>query len=159
MHLEDLDVELGSKDFRHARGETGEQVDAETHIAGFDDGSMTGGGNDLGLVRLGQTCRADDMDDASLRRERGEGHGRSRRGEVEHALNAGEHRQGIVGDGHAERLDPGHLANVTADHGRALSFDAAHNHAAGCGGKHAGQRLAHAPCGAKHGDPHVTHCR
>src|SRR5215467_4440483 len=96
MHFENLDVELWSKRLGHARGETSEQVDAEAHVARFDDGGMTGGGGDLGLVWLGEAGRANDMDNAGLRRERGKGHGRGRHGD-------------------AEGLDPRHLADVPAD--------------------------------------------
>ena len=92
-----------------------EQVDAETHITGLDDGGMTGGGLDLGLIGVGQTGRADHVNDARLRRERGEGDGRDWRGEVEHAVDLSEYRKRLVGDGDAERLDPRHLADVAAD--------------------------------------------
>ena len=48
VHLEDLDVEiLGLERLRRLLDQDGEQVDAEAHIAGFDDGRMAGGGGDL----------------------------------------------------------------------------------------------------------------
>ena len=159
VHLKDLDVELGSKRLGDARGQQREQVDAEAHIAGLDDGGMTGGGFDLGLIRVRQAGRADDMHDAGLRRKRREGCGRGRRGEIEHALDAGEHGQRIVGDGDAERLEPSHLADVAADCRRALDLDAAGDGAARRRRDHTGQRLAHASRCPEHGQSHVAHCQ
>ena len=46
------------------------------HIAGLDDGGVAGGGLDLGLVGGGESGGADDMDEAGLRGQRGEGNGR-----------------------------------------------------------------------------------
>ena len=66
----------------------------EAHIAGLDDGGMAGGGLDLGLVGVGEAGRADDMDDAGLRRQRRKLHRRSRRGEVEHAVDMRQRRGG-----------------------------------------------------------------
>ena len=37
MHLDDLDVEILIERLRHALHERREQIDAERHIAGFDD--------------------------------------------------------------------------------------------------------------------------
>ena len=54
----------------------------------------------------GEPGRADDVDDARLRGEAGKGHGRLRRGEIEHAMHLGEDRQRIVGDGDAEGPEP-----------------------------------------------------
>ena len=68
VHLQDLDVEFRAERCARPLGEKREQVDAKAHIAGLDDGGMTGGGLDLGLVGGGEARRADDMDDARLRR-------------------------------------------------------------------------------------------
>ena len=128
------------------------------YITGLDDGGMTGGGLDLGLIGVGQTGRADHVHDARLRRERGEGDGRDWRGEVEHAVDASEYRKRLVGDGDAERLDPRHLADVAADCRRHLDLDPAGDRAARGRSNDSGQRLAHAPASPKHGKSHVVHC-
>ena len=115
VHLQDLDIEFGAERRGDLGGERGEQVDAQAHIAGLDDGGMAGGGLDLGLVGRGEAGRADDMDEAGLRRQRGEFDGRGRRGEIEHAVDVSEDGEGIVGDGDAERLEASHFADVAAD--------------------------------------------
>ena len=45
-------------------------------------------------------------------------------------MHLGEHRQRIVGDGDAEGPEPGNLAQIPADRGRALGLDAGGEHAA-----------------------------
>ena len=105
----------------------------------------------------GEPGRADDMDDARLRREAGKGDGRRRRGEIEHAIDLGEDRQRVVGDGDAEGPEARDLAKIAAECGRALGLDAGGERAARRLGEGAGERLAHAPCGAEHGELHVPH--
>jgi hypothetical protein len=97
------------------------------------------------------------VDDARLRGEAGKGHGRLRRGEIEHAMHLGEDRQRIVGNGNAEGPKPSDFAKVLADRGRALRLDAGREHAARCRGDGAGKRLPHTPCGAEHCELHVRH--
>src|SRR6516225_8522546 len=58
VHLHDLDVELGIERARHALDQGSQQIDAETHIAGFDDDGALGGGRDGGLVGRAETGRA-----------------------------------------------------------------------------------------------------
>ena len=157
VHLQDLDVELRAERLRHALGEEREQVDAKAHIAGLDDGRMTGRRLDLGLVGLGEARRADDMNDARLSGEGREGDGRGGRGEIEHAVDIGEHGERIVGDGDAERVEPGDLADIAADRRRALDLDAAGDGAARRRHERAGQRLAHAPSGPENSQFHLTH--
>ena len=154
-----LDVEFGPERLGDAPGENGKKVHALAHIAGLDDGRVTGGGLDLGFVPCGEAGRADDMNDAGLGRKSGEGDGRGRGGEVEHAVDMGEDGEGIVGDGDAERVKAGGLAEVAADMGRALGLDSARHDASRRLGEHPGQRLAHAPARPQHGDSHVAHCQ
>ena len=49
MHLDDLDIEIGQR-FRRLLHQSGEQIDAETHVAGFDDDRR-------GARRRGFCCR------------------------------------------------------------------------------------------------------
>ncbi len=69
MHLQDLDIETGQR-FRRLLHQRREQIDAQTHIAGFDDHGMARGGADFRFIVGGKSRRADHMDDARLRRER-----------------------------------------------------------------------------------------
>ena len=79
------------------------QIDAEAHIAGFDDAGMARGGLDLVVARLVDAGRADHMHDARLRRQFGQGQRRLRHGEIDKTVDEGEERQRIVGDRDAER--------------------------------------------------------
>ena len=107
MHLEDLDIEIRIERPRRLADETGEQVDAEAHIAGLDDHRMARGGIDGGFL-VGREARgANDVHDAGLRRDFGKADGRRRNGEIEHAFGSGEDRKRIVGDGDAERRQAG----------------------------------------------------
>ena len=159
MHLQDLDIEFRPERASDLRGQHGEQIDALAHIAGLDDGRMTRDGLDLGLVGGREAGRADDMDEARLRRQRGKCERRSGRGKIEHAVDLGEHGMRLVGDGDAKRLQAGHLADVAADRRRALGLDAAGDQAARRLDQHPRQRLAHAPGGSQHGNLHVAHPR
>ena len=86
-----------SKDFierlGHALGQRREQIDAEAHIAGLDDHRAFGGVLDPGVVGRAQPGRADDVDLAGLGRERGEGNGRGRRGEIDDAVGLRQQRR------------------------------------------------------------------
>ena len=119
MHLDDLDVEIGVERLRRLADEDGEEVDAEAHVAGLDDRRMARRRGDLRLVVGGQAGRADDMDDARLRGELGEGDGRGGRGEVEDAVGLGEGRERIVGERDAVRREAGEFAGILADLRRA----------------------------------------
>jgi hypothetical protein len=114
---------------------------------------------ELGFVGGREAGCADDVNDAGLRRKRGEFRGRSGRGEIEHAVDMGEDGKRIVGDGDADGLEACHLADVAADGGRAFGLDAAGDRASRGLDKHPRQRLAHAPGRSQHGDLHVTHCQ
>ena len=92
MHLENLDIEILAKARRHLLDQCGEQIDAETHIAGFDDAGMARRRLDLGVARLVDAGGADHMHDARLRREFGERQRRLRHGEIDNAVDAGEER-------------------------------------------------------------------
>ena len=110
VHLDDLDVEVRVERLGRLADEHGEEIDAEAHIAGLDDRGVAGGGGDLLLVLGGQAGRADDVDDARLRGEFGEGDGRGGDGEVEHAVGLGEGLDRLVGDRDAVRRQPGEEA-------------------------------------------------
>ena len=157
VQLEDLDVEFGPERARHSCRETGQKIDAETHIAGLDDRRVPSSCLDLGLIISREPGRADDIDDARLSGEPGESDRGLRRGEIEDAMNLGEDRQRIVGDGDAEGPEPCHLAQIAADRGRALGLDAGGEHAAFRRGNGPGKRLPHAACGAKHSELHLGH--
>ena len=72
VHLEDLDVEVGVERFGDLAREGRQQVDAEAHVAGLDDGGVARGRGDLGLVRGRETGGADDVHDARVGGQPGE---------------------------------------------------------------------------------------
>ena len=89
------------------------------------------------------------MHDARLRGEPGMFRRRLRRGEVDHRLGADEQFQRIGGDGDAQLADPRELADIRAEHRRALRFRAAGNRAVRHFVKYADDSLAH-PAGRSH---------
>ena len=118
---------------------------------------MAGGRGDLLLVVGGQAGGADDVDDARLRGELGEGDGRGGDGEVEDAVGLGEGLDRLVGDRDAVRREPGEEAGVLADLGRAGALDRGGEGDAGGRVDDAHQRPPHLPGGADHHQPHVGH--
>ena len=90
----------------------GEQVDAETHVAGADDHGVAGGGLQLGEIVGAHACRADDMDDARLRRQSRHFDRRRRNREIDHAIGLQQGGQRIVADLHVQRAEPGQQAHV-----------------------------------------------
>ena len=157
VHLQNLDVEFGPKRLGHLLGEARQQIHAEAHIAGLDDGGVTRGGRDLGLVVWREAGRADDMDDAGLSGEPGENRRRFRAGKIEHGIDAGEKRHRIIGDDDSFRRQSGELADIAADAGRTLGLEPSGNDAALGLGEHARERLAHTASGAKYSDLHCSH--
>ena len=157
VHLQDLDIEFRAERCGDLRGEHGEQIDAEAHIAGLDDGGMTGGGLDLGLVGGREAGRADDMDDARLRRQRGE---RDRRacGEVKSSTPS---TSAKTGSGSSVMAMPSGSSPATSPMSRPTAGEPLASMPPATAqpgrGNDPGQRLAHAPGGAKHGDLHVAH--
>ena len=77
------------------------------------------------VVAGGEPGGADDVDDARLRRELGEGERRGRHGEVEHAVGRGEDRQRVGGDRDAALAHAGERARVRADLRRVGPLDGA----------------------------------
>ncbi len=103
VHLDDLDVEVLVQRLGDAAGERHQQVHAEAHVAGLDDGSVAGRRGNLRLVGCGQSRGADDMHGARVGREAGELDGGLGRCEVENAVAAGDDVEGVGGDRNAER--------------------------------------------------------
>jgi hypothetical protein len=93
MHLDNLDVEIFRiQRTRRLLDQHCQQIDAEAHIAAFDDRRMARRRRDPGVV-LGRAAGcADHMHDAGLRRISGKLHGRRRHAEIEHAVRLGEDR-------------------------------------------------------------------
>ncbi len=158
MHFQDLDVEiLGVERLRRLLDQHRQQIDAEAHIAGFDDRRMARRRRDLRIVVGRAAGGADDMGDARLRRVAGEFDGRGRRGEIEHAVGLGEDRQRIVADRHVDDADAGELAGILAEIGRARPLDRAGDARARHRVDGADQRLAHAAGRAHHHQAHIAH--
>ena len=67
---QDLDVPVDAERPGDLFDQPGEQVDAEAHVAGAHDHRVARGGLEPGEVVFAHAGRADDMDDARLRRQR-----------------------------------------------------------------------------------------
>ena len=106
VHLDNLDVEIGIERLRRLADERGKEIDAEAHIARLDDHRPLRVVGDRRLVGCRKPGRADDVDDASLRREVGEEDRGCRRREVEDAVGLGEQRERVGADRNAVRAEP-----------------------------------------------------
>ncbi len=107
VHFQHFDIPAGRvQRLRRLTNQNAEQVHAEAHVAGLDDAGMAGGGGDLLLVLFRQARRADDMDDARLRRQFGEIAGGGGRGEIDDAVCGDEGLQRIVSDRDAQMPKP-----------------------------------------------------
>ena len=97
MHLHDLDIEIGQR-LRRLLHQRGEQIDAQTHIAGFDDHGMARGGADFRFVVGANipSCRSHGrcapVPPARPARPKLRG-----LGEIDQRLRLGDQRQRIVG--------------------------------------------------------------
>ena len=107
------------------------------------------------LVR--EAGRADHVYDAGLRRELREPYGGLGQGEIQDAFHMSEQRMGIVRNRNADCAQPGHLADIPADRGRAFVLQASGDLAARRFVQRPGQSLTHASRSAENRDPHVTH--
>lgn len=93
VHLENFDVEIRRIErLRCFLHQNGQKIDAEAHIAGFDDGCMAGGGADFLVVFSRAARRADDVHDARLRSKPCKFHACRRACEVEDAVRLGKDR-------------------------------------------------------------------
>ena len=149
MHLQDLDVEVGIERLRHLARERGQQVDAEAHVAGRDDGGMAGGGA-RSWPRPPASCRwcrararCGRWRRAPANSTRG---GRHR--EIEHRVDLGEQSRAVVGDDDAELAEARQQADVLAERDRAFLLDGAADHAVVPGRARRGS--ARAPCARPH---------
>ena len=113
--LDDLDVVIGVQRGGDLARQFNQQVDPEAHVTGTDDRGMAGGGGNRGKVFIPHAGRADHMDCTRLCRQRGEFHGRLRRGEIDDRLPLGDGRNRIVTDQHTGIGTPDQGANVLAD--------------------------------------------
>ncbi len=86
MHLQDFDVERIVERFRHALGERREQIDAEAHVARFDDHSAFGSVLDFCLVGGTQSGRSEDVHLAGFGSQRGKFERGTRSREVHDAI-------------------------------------------------------------------------
>ena len=112
---------------------------------------------DLRLVLGAEPGGADDVDDAGLGGELGEGDGRRGNGEVEDAVGLGEGLDRLVGDRDAVRREAGEEAGILADLRRAGPFDRGGEGDAGGRVDDPHQRPPHLSGGADHHQPHVGH--
>ena len=157
VHFEDLDVEILIERRRRALDQGRQQVDAETHVAGFHcDRALCGGSDQLVVFRF-QSCRPDDVDEPFAGSKLRERNGRGRNGEVENSVGLTEQRFGVGCHRDAVGTEAGEFTAITPDHRRALGFKRASKNGPVDFGNGLNERAPHAPAGTSHDQPHVGH--
>ena len=157
MHLHDLDIEAGQRlgGLFHQRGQ---QIDAQAHIAGFDDDGMARSGVDLGFVVGSEPGGAEYVDDAGLRGQRRQFDRIGRRGEVDQGLRVRDRRQGIVGQRHAQTFCRRQHSGVGAEIGMAMTAPARRSTSYPLKSRDGrDERLAHPSAGAGHDCAYLFH--
>ncbi len=157
MHLQDLDVVVGVERLGDLAGEGGEQIDAEAHVAGGDDGGVAGGGRNLGLVLGLEAGGAVYVHDAGVGGEAGEFHRGLGDREIEHRIDLGEQLERVVRDEDAELAETRQQADVLTQRDRAFLLDGAGDDTVlpRVDGPH--QLAPHPPGRPGDGDLHLAH--
>ena len=156
MHFHDLDVPVGTERPGRLPCECGEEVDAEAHVPGLDDGRVPGRGFDARLVLLREARRADDVNDARLRRQRGEFDSCRRHGKVDQRVGILDERERIGRCLDAEGFgEPRQRAEIAPQMRRTFSLEAARQREAVRFGDEADECPAHAAARSRHGNLHV----
>jgi hypothetical protein len=106
MHFDNFDVVVVVECLGDALDQRGDKIDAETHIAGFHDRRALGRLSDQGVFFGGMACRADDMNEAGIRREFGKDQRRRRNRELDQDIGRSQQRRGIAGDDDAIAAKP-----------------------------------------------------
>ena len=148
MHFQHLDVEVLAQGCRHLLHHHSQQVDAQAHVAGLDDAGMARRRPDLRVAGLVDAGGADHVHEARLGGKLDQRQRRLRHGEVDDAVDMGEQRDGVIGDGNVQPPDAGKLAHVGADMGRALRLQPARHFGSGRLVDDARQHPAHAARGS-----------
>ena len=158
MHLDDLDIEIGSERRRRAPGQRREQVDAEAHVARPHDRGVARRRVDLVEIVVAEAGRADHVGDARLRGEPGELDARGGRGKIDDRVGFEQERQRVGDDRKAARRAAGQHGRVAAEPGRVRALEGAGQLEAfqlvDCPDDHA----SHAAGGAADDQPHLGHC-
>ncbi|SPU65128.1 Uncharacterised protein [Brucella melitensis] len=157
VHFQNFYVEIfRPKSLCRLLHEHGEEIDAEAHIAGLDDGGVAGGGADFLIILCRTASGADHMNDAGLRRKPGKFHTCGRAGEIKDTVRLGEDWQRIVGNRHAKRADAGHFASILAEKRGTGTLDCTNQFGAFDRLDGADERLAHAAARANHNQAHFA---
>jgi hypothetical protein len=129
MHLDDLDIEVRQCPCRPPH-QGCEQCHAEAHIARLDYDGVASGGADVPFVVLHKAGRADDVNDARLRRQRRKRDGNRWNGEVEQRVGLCQQGERIVAEHCSRRCNAGERASVLAEIAMAFGFERAGKHEA-----------------------------
>ena len=124
MHFDDFDVVVLAERLRDALDQRREQVDAQTHVAGFHHRRTACGFGDRRFFLGRMAGGADDVHDAGGGGELGQGERRRRNGEFDQAVGAFQQRSGVTRNLDAIRAKPRKLPGIAADHGRTRGLDA-----------------------------------
>ena len=156
VHLEDLDVVVVVERRRHALDQSGEQIDAEAHISGLDDGRALARLRDQRFLFGGMAGGADDVHEAGGGGQLGEGERRGGNGELDQAVGSLEQRRNVAHHRDAVGAQSGQLAGIAADHRGARRIDGAGQRQALGRRDRMDQRAPHAPAGTRNHHPHVA---
>ena len=115
---------------------------------------MAGGGIEPGVILHRHAGRADDMHDARLGGEFGIVQRGGRRGEIEHRITGGEHRQRIVGECRADGLAASQHTGILAKRLSPFALDGAGKRCAVGVQNGSDERAAHASRRADNSNPH-----
>lgn len=144
MHVENFNIPIRAQSACGLRHQTGQQIDAKAHIAGFDDTRMARRGGNFFFVFGAKAGGADNMDDARLRGQSGEldtGGGHS---EIDHRVGAAQNAQRIIAGGDAAWRKARQSGDILAQRIAAFGFQAADQFDARISQNQLGKGLAHA---------------
>src|SRR5580704_3091425 len=117
VHLEDLDVVIFVERRRHALDQSREQIDAETHIAGFYDRRALARLRNHRFLLGGMAGGADDVHETGGRGQLGEGKRRGGDGELDQAVGLLEQWRHVARHLDAVQPEAGKLAGIAAEPG------------------------------------------
>ena len=153
MHLDDFDIPAIVERLRRLPDKRRQQIDAEAHIAGLDDGGVAGRACNLLFVFGCEAGRADHMNDPRLRGKRGEFDAGGGNRKVHQRIRILDDGERIRRGREAEFLaKPAQTPQIGAEIGRAFGLKPARERKAAGFGNQTDQRGAHAATRARHCD-------
>ena len=157
MHLDDFDVEFIAEGGGDALDQRGEQIDAEAHIAGFDDPRPFGRRRDDFFRLGGEAGGADHVHEAVRGRVFDQHRGGGRDGEIQHAVGCSQDGRGIGAHLDAVAAHPREFAGILPDRGGTRRLQRAGQNGAAGFGNCLDQGPAHPPPSTSDDEAHIRH--